>query len=328
MLKTVAIVNPVAGWRKAALEWPRLLKTAGPPGSRVVTWWTEGPRHAETLAARARREGFQRVVAVGGDGTLFEVVNGLWAEPAGNQPSVGIVPMGTGDAYVRNLSLGANRQEQLLTALGEATLPVSAGLCRGGGPVAPSQPRLFLNHLGVGLDARVVTGFRRRRLPFRGTLPYFLAGLRELASPKFYRLRGALDGEPLDTVACLLVAGLGRFFGGGLKLFSQASPQAPSFQVLWIGRLSRRALLGLAARAWAGAPLRHPAVHRAWARRIVLTADPPAPLEAEGELVGRTPLELEVQTEAFQVAMSLRPGGGLAGPAARPTVRHVKEEPL
>jgi diacylglycerol kinase (ATP) len=315
-VKTVAIVNPAAGGRRASREWPRLLETAGPSEAQVVTWWTEGPRHAESLAARARRQGFQRVVAVGGDGTLFEVVNGLWWEPAGNPPSLGIVPMGTGDAYVRSLSLGANRKEQLLTALGEATLPVSAGLCRGGGPLAPSQPRLFLNHLGVGLDARVVAGFRRRRLPLRGTLPYFLAGLRELASPIFYRLRGALDGEPLDTAACLLVAGLGRFFGGGLKLFSQVSPQAPSFQVLWIGRLSRRALLGLAARAWAGVPLRHPAVHTAWARKIVLTTDPAAPFEAEGELLGQTPLVLEVQPEAFRVAVRLSPGGGLAGPAA------------
>jgi diacylglycerol kinase (ATP) len=307
-VRTVAIVNPVAGWRKAAVEWPRLLKTVDPAGAQVVTWWTRGPGQAERRAARARREGFQRVVAVGGDGTLFEVVNGLWWEAQGTIPSLGIVPMGTGDAYVRSLPLGANRHEQLLTALGEPTLPVSAGICRHSGAAAAAPPRLFLNHLGVGLDARVVAGFRRRRLPFRGTLPYVLAGLQELVSPKFYRLRGKIDGAALDTEACLLAAGMGRFFGGGLKLFSQASPQAPSFQVLWVSRLSRMALLGLAVRAWAGAPLRHPAVHTAWARQVVLTADPPAPMEAEGELLGQTPLELEVQPGAFQVAA--RPSSG------------------
>ncbi|MBW2174928.1 MAG: acylglycerol kinase family protein [Deltaproteobacteria bacterium] len=55
-----------------------------------MTWWTEGPGHAEVLAARARREGFERIVVAGGDGTLFEVVNGLWWEPKGELPSVGI----------------------------------------------------------------------------------------------------------------------------------------------------------------------------------------------------------------------------------------------
>jgi diacylglycerol kinase (ATP) len=303
----VAIVNPVAGWGRACRKWPGLLKAAGPSGSKVITWWTHGPHHAEGLAARARREGFHRVMAVGGDGTLFEVVNGLWREPHGLSPSLGIIPMGTGDAYVRNFPLGANLKAQLLTALGEATLPVSAGVFRCGRLGAASQPRIFLNHLGVGFDADVVVAFRRRRLPLRGTLPYLLAGLRELVSLKCYRLRGSINGEPLDSAACLLVAGLGRFLGGGLRLFSQTSPQASRFQVVWIDRLSRMALLWLAGKAFAGTPLDHPAVHTASARKVVLTADPPAPIEAEGELVGQTPLEMEVHPEAFQVAVSLSP---------------------
>ncbi len=95
-MKTVAIVNPVAGLRRAPLIWPRLLAARGTQGPRVTTWWTETPGHAEILAARARREGFARVVAVGGDGTLLEVVNGLWWESQGPLPSVGTVPLAPG----------------------------------------------------------------------------------------------------------------------------------------------------------------------------------------------------------------------------------------
>ena len=105
-MKTVAIVNPTAGYRRARRVWPRLLASLGEPGANVATWWTERPGHAETLAARARREGFDRVVAVGGDGTLLEVVNGLWWEPQGPLPSVGVVPFGTGCDYVRSFDLG------------------------------------------------------------------------------------------------------------------------------------------------------------------------------------------------------------------------------
>ncbi len=301
-MKTVAIVNPVAGRRQARQRWPRLLAASGRLGLQVVTWWTQGPHHAESLAARARREGFHRVVAVGGDGTLFEVANGLWWEPRGSLPSLGMIPLGTGCDYVRNFPLSANLQEALLAALSEVTMPVSAGAfhCAGSGRTA--RPRIFLNHLGVGFDADVIARFQRWRLPLRGKLPYFLAGLRELVDLQSYHLQGTLNGEPLDTMACILVAGLGRSFGGGLLINPQASLQSRRFQMVWINRLSRLGLLGLFGKLLAGKPLLHPEVYTAWARKVILTADPPAPVEAEGELVGQTPLEVEVYPEAFRVA--------------------------
>ena len=67
------------------------------------------------------------MLAVGGDGTLLEVVNGLWWESRGPQPSVGVVPFGTGCDYVRNFDLGRTLRDQVITALGEATLRVSLG---------------------------------------------------------------------------------------------------------------------------------------------------------------------------------------------------------
>jgi len=95
-MKTVAIVNPASGRQQATRKWPVLLKRGGPKASHVVTWWTQGPGHAEILAGQARRDGFERVVVAGGDGTLFEVVNGLWWEREGRLPSVGMVSFGMG----------------------------------------------------------------------------------------------------------------------------------------------------------------------------------------------------------------------------------------
>ena len=92
-MKTVAIVNPTAGYRRASRVWPRLLASLGEAGAQGTTWWTERPGHGEILAARARREGFDRVLAVGGDGTLLEVVNGLWWESRGRSPAWGWSPL-------------------------------------------------------------------------------------------------------------------------------------------------------------------------------------------------------------------------------------------
>jgi len=207
-MKTVAIVNPTAGYRRARRDWPRLLASLGAPGANVATWWTSGTGQAETLAARARREGFDRVVAVGGDGTLLEVVNGLWWESRGPQPSVGVVPFGTGCDYVRSFELGPALGDQVMSALGPATLAVSLGLVRLQGFDGQPRVRVFVNVLGLGLDARVITRFRQQRLRLPGKTAYFLSGIQELGRLTHHRITGSLDGRSLSTDAALVVFGL------------------------------------------------------------------------------------------------------------------------
>ena len=148
-MKAVAIVNPAAGTGKAAKLWPRLLGDLGVLPAAVATWWTNGPGAGELLAAEARRQGYDRVLAVGGDGTIFEVANGLWWEPQGRLPSLGIVPLGTGCDYVRNFSRGGTLRDYLARALGETTAAVHVGIVQfqamGGKPLT----RIWLNMLGL-----------------------------------------------------------------------------------------------------------------------------------------------------------------------------------
>ena len=301
-MKTVAIVNPTAGYRRARRVWPRLLSSLGETGAKVATWWTEWPGHAETLAARARREGFDRVVAVGGDGTLLEVVNGLWWESRGSLPSVGVVPFGTGCDYVRSFDLGQTLRDQALTALGEATLRVSVGLVRLQGLDGQPRQRVFVNVLGLGFDARVIAGFRQQRLRLPGKIPYFLSGLKALVRLSHHRITGSLNGRPLDTEAVVVVVGLGRYFGGGLMITPGASPQASHFQVVLAQKLSRLELLALLPGLYFGKHLNHPRVMADYAGHIKINADPPAYVEAEGELEGLTPIEVAIIPRALRIA--------------------------
>jgi len=301
-MKTVAIVNPTAGYCRARRLWPRLLASLGEPGAKVATWWTEWPGQAETLAARARREGFDRVVAVGGDGTLLEVVNGLWWEPRGPLPSIGVVPFGTGCDYVRNFDLGPTLRDQVMTALGEAALRVSLGLVRLQGFDGRPRQRVFINVLGLGFDARVIAGFRQQRLRLPGKTGYFLSGIKEMLRLPQHRITGALDGRPLKTEAMLVAIGLGRYFGGGMMITPGASPPAGHFQVVLAQKLSPLELLGLLPGLYFGRHLNHPRVTAAYASRIKINADPPAEVEAEGELEGTTPLEVTIIPRALEIA--------------------------
>jgi diacylglycerol kinase (ATP) len=301
-MKTVAIVNPIAGNRRARRVWPRLLSSLGEAGVQVVTWWTEWSGHAETLAARARREGFDRVVAVGGDGTLLEVVNGLWWEPRGALPSVGVVPFGTGCDYVRSFNLGPTLRDKVATALGEATLGVSLGLVRLQGLAGQPRQRVFVNVLGLGFDARVIYAFRQQRLGLPGKTLYFLSGIKELSRLRHHRITGELDGRPLETEAAVVVLGLGRYFGGGLMITPGASPQAGHFQVVLGQKLRRLDMLTLLPRLYFGKHLNHPRIRADYAGHIKITADPPAYVEAEGELEGTTPIEVTIIPGALRLA--------------------------
>ena len=301
-MKTVAIVNPTSGYRRARRLWPRLLESLGETGAGVATWWTEWPGHAETLAARARREGFDRVVAVGGDGTLLEVVNGLWWESRMPLPSVGVVPFGTGCDYVRSFDLGRGLRDQVITALGQATLTVSLGLVRLQGYDGQPRQRVFVNVLGLGFDAQVIAGFRQQRLRLPGKTAYFLSGLKELGRLRHHLITGELNGKRLETEAALVVLGLGRYFGGGMMITPGASPQAGHFQVVLAQKLSRLELLGLLPGLYFGRHLNHPRVSAAYASHIKINADPPADVEAEGELEGTTPLNVTIIPRALRIA--------------------------
>lgn len=301
-MKTVAIVNPVAGLRRAPRIWPRLLEDRRGRGTRVTTWWTVGPGHAEILAARARREGFDRVVAVGGDGTLLEVVNGLWWESQGSQPSLGTVPFGTGCDYVRNFAGGQSLEDYLEPALDEATVPVSLGLARLQGLDGKPRERVFLNVLGMGFDARVIARFRNQRRRPPGKIGYVLSVLQELPQLSHYRITGEVNGRPLEIEAMLVAIGLGCCFGGGMRITPGASPSSNRFQVVLAQSLSLTTLLALVPKIYAGKHLEHPQVAMCFAEHLKLTADPPAYVEGDGELVGRTPLEVDILTRALQFA--------------------------
>jgi YegS/Rv2252/BmrU family lipid kinase len=301
-MKTVAIVNPVSGFRRAPRVWPRLLESLGEAAAGVTTWWTEAPGHGETLGARARREGFERVVAVGGDGTFLEVVNGLWWEKRGQLPSVGMIPFGRGCDYVRNFDLGLTLKEKALAALQGETLPVSLGLAHLQVEAGKSRVRVFMNVLGLGFDGQIVARFRSQHPRLPGKIAYFLSGLEELPRLTTHRVSGSLNGRPLETEAVLIALGLGRYFGGGMMVTPGASPQAARFQVVMAQRMTPLDLVGILPRIYLGKHLDHPEVAVEFAGNFKLEADPPALVEADGELVGFTPLEVMISTQAIQFA--------------------------
>ena len=297
-MKTVAIVNPAAGRGRARKTWRRLMQELPKERRGLETWHTEGRGHAEALAALARRLRFERVIVGGGDGTLFEVINGLWWENEGELPSVGFVPLGTACDYVRSLRTARKPSEGLAAAMRNPTAEVGVGEATLTGLDGKPLKKVFLNVLGAGYDANVVA--RLARNGKLGKISFLVESLKELVRYKAYRFKGELDADFFEDRSVIFVAGLGRYFGGGMMIAPDASPMAQSFQVLWSNGVGHLKILGLLAKVYRGKHQGDPSVRSRHARRLRIEADPPAYVEADGELLGLTPMEVRLHPAALR----------------------------
>jgi len=267
----------------------------------VETFWSEYPGHAEVLAASARRSGYDRVIAVGGDGTLFEILNGLWWEGRGELPSVGMVPLGTGCDYIRNFEVGRSPVEKLRAAVSESTITVSLGRCRTQDPEGQRE-RVFAMILGMGLDAEVIRYFRTGRFGRAGWPAYAMSALRAFGGLNLHVLRENINGYCFRTNAVFFGTAPGRCFGKRIVVASPASPARNQFELVWaepVGFFDQLLALFF---AYFGAHYRFPWVKSARASRVSLDSVPMALIQADGELIGSTPVEIEIIPGAFSFA--------------------------
>lgn len=300
-MRIAAIVNPVSGWKTTRRKWPALLDLLRSGTAKVETFWSEYPGHSMSLAALARRSGYDRVLAVGGDGTLFEVLNGLWWEQRGILPSVGMVPIGTGCDYIRNFEVGRGIHARLRTAVSPSTVSVSLGHFRSQGEDG-ARDKVFAMILGMGFDAEVVRTYRSGRFGHAGWQAYALSVLGALGRLKSHVLSGEVDGTSFHARAISFGTALGCCFGRGMEIAPPASPVRNEFELVLAEAAGIPGLLSLVFLSYFGAHYRLPWVKSACGSKVVVDSSPSAWIEADGELVGKTPLEIQIIPRAFQFA--------------------------
>ena len=300
-MRIAAIVNPFSGRRKAKRQWPILLQSLGNEAKRVDTFWSEYPGHSESIAASVRRSGYDRVIAVGGDGTLFEVLNGLWWEDNGDMPTVGTLPFGTGCDYVRNFEIGTGMAERLQTAVSGPAVKVSLGRCRyelqGG-----IRQRVFAMVLGLGFDAEVVYRYEKSRLR-SCWLSYAFAALTCLRELRAFSIDGTLDDSTFQTDAVFFGAAVGCCLGKGMRIAPGASPSSNRFECILATPVSPLRLLSPILRAYLRQHVYSPNITRIKASRAKIRLAEPIRFEADGQLLGRTSMiEMDLIPEAFSFA--------------------------
>ncbi len=291
-LKTMLIVNPRAGRGRGRRILPEVLALLQPriPGLEVRV--SEYAGHAFELGRQAARAGCERILSIGGDGTPFEVVNGLYAEGRPQRPvELGMIPAGTGNSFLRDFSIHSWRQAVQGILDGKRR---QVDLVRIDYERERQQVRqYYLNILGVGLIADILK-LTNEKLKGFGRFSYGLAVMLRLAKGMRNRLRLAVDGEKLEIADSALVVSNSKFTGGGMRIAPMADTQDGKVDLVIFQEVNRRDILGIFARVFKGTHVGHPKVKTWRAAEITIDSEPQEMLMADGELLGRTPLQLKV----------------------------------
>jgi len=293
-------VNPAAGAGRTAKKWPQIMSLLKNIGLRFEHDLTEAPRHAIELAKSAAKKGYELVVSVGGDGTINEIVNGLY--DAGNIKDVmlGIISTGTGSDYIRTVGIPRRHSEACQRLLNPQKLVVDVGEVEyesGGRAVK----RLFVNFAGLGFDAEVVKA-TTQKFKALGAVPSYLMGL--LTTLICYRNREVLvklDGKTDDRKVCAVVMSNGKYGGGSMYVAPDADLRDGLLDVMIIDDISKPDLLWSIPRIYKGTHLTHPKVTAERAREIEIIPRQPMSIQADGELLGNAPASFRVLPAALNI---------------------------
>jgi YegS/Rv2252/BmrU family lipid kinase len=254
---------------------------------------TRARGQATTLAAEAARARVPLVVAVGGDGTLNEVVNGVAPLREEYPVTVGALMTGRGRDACRNLGLARNPRRAARRLVEGRVVSLDVGLARW-----PGGQRYFLGSAGVGFDARVAerAGGRGGRLTY---LRAVLTGLREYRPAEMaVRLD---DADTWSGPAASVVVCNGACFGGGMRIAPGARPDDGLLDAVRLGALGRVELARWLPTVYWGGHLANPRIEVRRAARVRVDPSAPVPVQIDGELGARTPLDIEIHPHALRL---------------------------
>lgn len=301
MARMRMIVNPAAGAWKTAKKWPEIMELLESLELDFEYDVTEAPGHAIELTKSAVEKGYELVVAVGGDGTINEVVNGLYDANALGNVTLGVINTGTGADYIRTLGIPRRYKEAcqtLVSPRGKVVVDLGIVECMSQGG---KKKRLFVNFAGLGFDAEVVRA-TTEKFKALGSLPSYLMGL--FSTLFSYENRDVLlvvDGEIGERRICTILMNHGRYGGGGMLPAPNADPGDGLFDVLIIDDIAKPDLLVSIPRIYRGTHLTHPKVTLMRAREVEVKPVVNMAVQADGELFGEAPASFRVLPGALTV---------------------------
>ena len=296
----VFVVNPASANGSTRRRWPEIAHRAAELGLAGETLLSERRGHAAELAHRATEEGARLVVAVGGDGTVNEVVNGLLAAE-GEPPELAVIARGTGTDFVRHFRIPTRLEGAVEVALSGTVRPIDAGRITYRAWSGEDVSTYFANSASAGMSGAVAQRANSSSKALGGKASFLYATLAVFARWHASEMEVEVDDERRSGLMYDAIVANCRYLGGGMAMTPDAVPDDGLLDVLLIGDITRRDLALTLPKVYRGTHLPHPKAEALRGRRVVVRAETPLPVELDGEQPGTTPAFFEVVPAALRL---------------------------
>lgn len=301
------ILNPVAGGGRTAVMWPHISKFFISHGIRFECVFTKHKYHAVTLALEAVREGFTNILVIGGDGTLHEVVNGVFYQQdiPTQDITIGVIPIGTGNDFVRAYHIPTDYEQALEGIIHNRPILTDVGVVSFQ-DFGIERTRYFVNAAGMGLDAAVIKHYEKKISLNNGRRkPQYLTSL--LNQFLLYRsanLRVLIDGHKFYEGPVLTCSvGIGTCIGNGMKALPLAIPDDGLFDITLVEPMPKVTLAARIKDFIEGRVYTYDESHHGRGKNIeVLPAGKRSTfLETDGELMGTPPYSFNILPHSLRL---------------------------
>ena len=299
--EVVFLVNPASANGSTGRRWPEIARRAAEAGLTGRTLLSERSGQIAELAQRACEEGATLVVAVGGDGTVHEAVNGLMRVEPGARAELATLPRGTGKDFARSLGIPARVDDALRIARDGVARTLDVGRSSYVSWDGSPGDSYFANFAGAGISGAVAARANSSSKALGGRVSFFWA-----TTAVFMRWRNSefeieVDGDRRSGRMLEVIAAIGNQLAGGMRLTPDADPSDGLFDVILIGDVTKVDFVRTLPKIYRGTHLPHPRAELIRARRLRVETVVPLPIALDGEQPGTTPLALEIVPGALRV---------------------------
>ena len=299
----VTIVNRAAGGGKAEKEWPLISQLLHQNQVPFEPHFTNRRLHASIIARNKIKEGYSKIIVVGGDGTMNEVINGVFAQGRLKTTEVmlGMISVGTGNDWARMFNIPSDYEGAIQTIKQQKTFIQDAGLVsyRKNGK---EWKRYFINIAGLGFGARVVE--RTNRMKERGKsgpMLYFYNMFLSLLRYKSQKADIEIDGTCFARRIFALNVGIGKYNGGGMIPLPHAVADDGFYSITLIKKVGKLTLLANIKRLYNGSIAKHSKVETYLAKSVQIDSSPRLKLETDGETLGHGPVNFQIIPRSIRV---------------------------
>lgn len=287
------LLNPAAGSGKGARRWPKIEAALKSAGIQYDLLRSEGAGHLLKLSREAIENGARRLICIGGDGSLHEVVNGVLSQQVCDalEVEIGMIPLGTGNDWIRTYRFPSRMEAQIKVILKGNHIVQDIGSIKW-----KNGERFFVNFAGFGFDAFVVQQLDKTKVT--GQVSYLLGLFKYMFQYRNQEVHLKLDESELEIRMFMAVCCIGRYAGGGMLLAPEADPADGQLDFTIVGDFSKLEVVKTVPSLYNG---QFAEMEKIESRRLKVCegqsveADPQLGVQADGEFLGDAPFRISME---------------------------------